>query len=84
MEVIFGILIVMGGAILALLKQIGKLQSDKKLNDIAVEDAKQEQKQEQVQEEKANLKEELAKVEDIKAEDLSDKEIEAFWNGGKK
>jgi uncharacterized membrane protein len=84
MEAILGVLLIMGGAILALLRQIAKLQSDKKLSDIKVADAKLEEKQINIQEEKTKLKEELQKVEEKKSENLSDTEIEKYWENYKK
>jgi hypothetical protein len=84
MEVIFGILTLMGGAILVLLKKLGKLESDKRLNDIKVEDVKLEEKQNQVKEEKQELKQQLAEIDDQKSESLSDEGIEKFWGEHKK
>jgi hypothetical protein len=84
MEAVLVILGLMGGAIVALLHKLRKLESDKKLNDISVEDSKQEEKQSQVQEEKAVLKKELEKIDQQKASDLSDEEIEKYWGDRKK
>lgn len=84
MEAILVVLGLLGGAIVALLHKLRKLESDKKLNDITVEDAKQEQQQVQVQEEKDSLKKELAKVDEQKAADLSDEDIEKYWGDHKK
>jgi septal ring factor EnvC (AmiA/AmiB activator) len=82
MEALLGIIITLGGALLLLMLKNEKLESDKKLNDIAVADAKLETKQEIIKEQKAELQEELVKVEPAK--DLSDKEIEDYWNKDKK
>lgn len=82
MEALLGIIITLGGALLLLMRKNEKLESDKKLNDIAVADAKLETKQEIIKEQKAELQEELVKVEPAK--DLSDKEIEDYWNKDKK
>lgn len=84
MEVILGILALLGGTILVLLKQVNKLKSDKKLSDIKAEDVKLEERQVQVQEEKSKLKEELRKVDEQKAADLSDVEVEKYWENYKK
>lgn len=84
MEIIIGILALMGGTILVLLKQLNKLKSDKKLNDVKVADVKLEEKQNQVKEEKAKLKKELKKLEEHEAADLSDDAIEKYWGDYKK
>jgi septal ring factor EnvC (AmiA/AmiB activator) len=82
MEILFGIIAALGGVLLLLVKKNDKLESDKKLNDIAVADAKLETKQEAIQEQKAQLEKELNKVEQAKP--LSDKEVEDYWNKDKK
>jgi hypothetical protein len=84
MEIILGILALMGGTIFVLLKQVGKLSSDKKLNDIKVADTKLEEKQAQVQEVKSKLQDELKKVDEQKAAELSDNDIEKHWGDYKK
>jgi hypothetical protein len=79
MEIILGIITLMGGAIIVLLKKLSKIESDKKLTDIAIQDAKQEESQAQVRQEKDVLKKELKKIDEQKAEDLSDEDIEKYW-----
>ena len=79
MDYIIGIFAVLGGIILVLIKKVGGLQSDKKLADIKVKDAALKQSQKQVEQTKVELKEELKKIEEHKAEDLSDTEIEKYW-----
>lgn len=83
-EVIFGLITALIGAVFYLLNENGKLKSDKKLNDIKVEDAKLETKQEAIQEKKKELKDELKELDKAPKEDLSDGEIEDFWKGYKK
>jgi len=82
LDVLFGIIFALGGALLLLIKKNNKLESDKKLNDVAVADAKLETKQEAIQEQKVQLEKELEEVEQAKP--LSDKEIEDYWNKDKK
>jgi len=79
MEIILGIITLMGGAIIVLLKKLSKIESDKKLTDIAIQDAKQEESQAQARQEKDVLKKELKKIDEQKAEDLSDEDIEKYW-----
>jgi len=71
------------GGILILFKKNKELESDKKLNDIKVEDAKLETKQEILQEEKQRLVSELKQADKPK-KDLSDSQIEDFWKEYKK
>lgn len=78
MEIILGIFLAMGGAILALLKVNKNLRSKNKLKDLEVADSKLEVEQSHVKKQKEALKKELANPK-IKKEELSDKEIEEFW-----
>lgn len=83
-EFIIGLFTALIGAVFVLLKHNKKLKSDKKLNDIKVEDAKLETKQEAIQEKKKELKDELKELDKAPKQDLSDTEIEDFWKGYKK
>lgn len=67
------------GGFLILLKKNKDLESDKKLNDVKVEDAKLETKQNIIKEEKKALEKELKKIDSSKKEELNDKDIEEFW-----
>jgi|688.fasta_scaffold274830_2 septal ring factor EnvC (AmiA/AmiB activator) len=83
-EFLIGLLTALIGAVFVLLKHNDKLKSDKKLNDVKVEDAKLETKQEAIQEKKKELKTQLKELDNAPKEDLSDEEIENFWKGYKK
>jgi hypothetical protein len=84
MEFILGILAVMGGAILMLLKKNKKLESDKTLSDIKVKDATLETEQSNLKKDKEELKKELVAIEKEVQPELSDSEIEKFWGDYKK
>jgi len=83
MDLILSIFLVMGGAILALLKINKNLRSKNKLKDLEVEDAKLKTEQEFLKKQKDALKKELGKPK-IESKDLSDQEIEEFWKNRKK
>lgn len=84
MEVILSIVALMGGTIFVLLTKLSRVKSDKKLEDIKIEDIKLEEKQSKIQEEKIKLNEELKKVEQEKVVELSNAEIEKYWEDRKK
>ena len=82
MELILGIFIAMGGAILALLKINKNLRAKNKLKDLEVSDSKLEVEQSHIKKQKDTLKKELANSK-IKEVQLSDDEIEEFWKSRK-
>ena len=69
------------GGLFVLLKKNKDLESDKKLNDIKIEDVKLEAEQENIQEEKKKLEKQLKNLEKSKEEDVDD--IEKFWKDRK-
>lgn len=78
MDIIVGIILFMGGAILALLNINKNLRSKNKIKDLEIEDVKLQVEQKNLKKEKENLKNSLK---NIKVDsDLNDKEIEDFWN----
>jgi hypothetical protein len=83
-EILLALATGVGAAIFLIIKQNQKLKSDKKLHDIEVEDAKLETKQESVKENKKKLNKHLEDIDKQVMKDLSDKEIEDFWNKDKK
>lgn len=83
-EFVIGLFTALIGAVFVLLKHNDKLKSDKKLNDIKVEDAKFQTKQEVIQEQKQELKNQLKELDKVPKEELTDEEIEDFWKGYKK
>jgi hypothetical protein len=82
MEIILGIFIAMGGALLALLRINKNLRSKNKLKDLEVAEGKLEVEQAHIKKQKEALKKELANPK-VKKEELSDQEIEQFWKGRK-
>lgn len=83
-EILIALATGVGAAILLIIKENKKLKSDKKLSDIKVEDAKLETKQEAIKTSKKELDNFLKEVDKKVLKDLSDKEIEEYWNKGKK
>jgi hypothetical protein len=83
-EILLALATGVGAAIFLIIKQNSKLKSDKKLHDIEVEDAKLETNQETIKTSKKELDKFLKEVDKKVMKDLSDKEIEDYWNKGKK
>lgn len=83
-EILIALATGVGAAILLIIKENKKLKSDKKLNDIKVEDAKLETKQESIKASKKELDKFLKEIDKEVMKDLSDKEVEDYWNKGKK
>ena len=76
-ETLFGALSFLIVSVVFLLKKNEKLESEKKLNDIKIKDAKLEVEQNNLQEDKAALKKELKELDTKKSHTyLSNKEIE--------
>ncbi len=82
MDFIFGIFIVMGAALLALIKTNKNLRSKNKLKDLEIADSKLEAEQDSIKKQKDDLKKELANPK-VNTEQLTDKEIEDFWKAKK-
>jgi hypothetical protein len=82
MDFIFGIFLVMGAALLALIKTNNNLRSKDKLKDLEIADTKLQAEQDTIKKQKDDLKKELENPK-IKKEQLTDKEIEEFWKGKK-
>ena len=82
MDVIVGIIAIMGGSILILLNVNKKLRNQNKLKDLEIEDIALETKQDAVKKEKAELKKSLNKIA-VDSSDLSDSQIEDFWKNKK-
>lgn len=82
MDFIFGIFIVMGAALLALIKTNKNLRSKDKLRDLEMADSKLEAEQNSIKKQKDDLKKELANPK-VNKEQLTDKEIEDFWKAKK-
>lgn len=80
MELVTAIFLVMGGALALLFKQNRKLKSEKKLHDIAVEDARLKERQDAVAHNKESVKRNMENLKKDTARDMSDSEIEDFWN----
>jgi len=83
-EILLALATGVGAAIFLIIKQNSKLKSDKKLHDIEVEDAKLETNQQTIKASKKELDKFLKEVDKKVMKDLSDKEIEEYWNKGKK
>jgi septal ring factor EnvC (AmiA/AmiB activator) len=83
-EILLALATGVGAAIFLIIKQNSKLKSEKKLHDIEVEDAKLETNQETIKTSKKQLDKFLKEVDKQVMKDLSDKEIEDYWNKGKK
>ena len=83
-EILLALATGVGAAIFLIIKQNSKLKSDKKLHDIEVEDAKLETNQETIKTSKKELDKFLKEVDKKVMKDLSDREIEDYWNKGKK
>jgi septal ring factor EnvC (AmiA/AmiB activator) len=82
MDVIVGIIAIMGGSILILLNVNKKLRNQNKLKDLEIEDIALETKQDAIKKEKSELKKSLNKI-TADSSDLSDSQIEDFWNNKK-
>lgn len=80
LEIILSCLVGALAGLFVIVKENRKLKRDKKLHDIQVEDAKLETSQEQVKETKQALKKKMKELDESQASDLSDKEIEDYWN----
>ena len=76
---LLGILAAVGALLMVLIKKNRKLESDKKLSDIAVADAKLETQSSALNHQKDSLKEELSKLDKALPEEVSDGDIEKFW-----
>jgi|694.fasta_scaffold114932_5 hypothetical protein len=83
-EILIALATGVGAAILLIIKENKKLKSDKKIHDIEVKDAKLETKQEAIKQSKKELDKFLKEVDKTVMKDLSDKDIEDYWNKGKK
>ena len=68
------------GAVAILLRRNRDLESDNKLNEIKVEDAKLETKQDFIVQQKKELERTLDDISKIQSEDLSDEEIVEYWS----
>jgi hypothetical protein len=82
MDVIVGIIAIMGGSILILLNVNKKLRNQNKLKDLEIEDVALETKQDVIKKEKSELKKSLNKI-TADSSDLSDSQIEDFWKNKK-
>ncbi len=82
MDVIVGIIAIMGGSILILLNVNKKLRNQNKLKDLEIEDVALETKQDVIKKEKNELKKSLNKI-TADSSDLSDSQIEDFWKNKK-
>jgi uncharacterized protein YlxW (UPF0749 family) len=72
------LLVILGGALLFLLKKNKDLRSDKKLDDLKNKDSILEKEQKDIKLEKEKLKKEIDAL-DKASKDLSTEEIEEFW-----
>ena len=68
------------GAVAILLRRNRDLESDNRLNEIKVEDAKLETKQDFIVQQKKELERTLDDISKIQSEDLSDEEIVEYWS----
>jgi septal ring factor EnvC (AmiA/AmiB activator) len=80
MKYVWGVLVAMGAAILALFRVNSSLRSKAKLKEVQAADKELESKQKDVKIEKGKLQKELASfTKEVKNSELSDSEIEDFW-----
>lgn len=80
LEVILSLLTGVSFFIVILFRENQKLKKEKNLRDIEVEDTKLEVIERQIKDSKNKIKSELKELEDSQAPELSDSEIEKYWN----